>query len=373
MAGTDRAAADRVALLAALAARPHEFDFYQALRKLEAAFADRPRLGRSLRAADDPVRLAQYPSLAFAPSTVAAFDVGKQDPPRLTVWFGGLMGANGPLPLHLTEYARERALHAGDWTFVRFLDIFHHRMLSLFYRTWADAQPAVQFDRPQSDRFAAYVGSLAGIGLAGLQSRDAMPDLAKLSFAGRFVCQSRHAEGLQALLAAFFELPMQIAEFVGQWLPLPDDCRCLLGQDAAEWEGEAPAEPSVPGRPAARREPRPPDIGPVELGMAQLGVSATIGDRVWDCQTKFRIVAGPMGFADYQRLLPGGASLDRLAAIVKNYAGLELDWELHLLLSQREIPRTQLGTLGQLGWTTWLVSHPPQADADDLVLSPQAA
>jgi type VI secretion system protein ImpH len=341
MAGTDRAAADRVALLAALAARPHEFDFYQALRKLEAAFADRPRLGRSLRAADDPVRLSQHPSLAFAPSTVAAFDAGKDGlPPRLTVWFGGLMGANGPLPLHLTEYARERALHAGDWTLVRFLDIFHHRMLSLFYRVWADAQPAVQFDRPGSDRFAAYVGSLAGIGLSGLQNRDEMPDLAKLAFAGRFVCQSRHAEGLQALLAAFFELPMRIEEFVGQWLPLPDDCRCVLHESG---------------------------------GMAQLGVSATVGDRVWDCQTKFRIVAGPMGYADYERLLPGGACLDRLAAIVKNYAGLELDWELHLLLSQREIPRTQLGTLGQLGWTTWLVSQPPTSDADDLVLSPQAA
>jgi type VI secretion system protein ImpH len=107
--------------------------------------------------------------------------------------------------------------------------------------------------------------------------------------------------------------------------------------------------------------------------MAQLGFSATIGDRVWDCQTKFRIVAGPVDLADYQRLLPGGDSLERLMAIVKNYTGLELDWDLHLLLKEREIPQTQLGTLGQLGWTTWLVSQPPTADADDLVLTPQAA
>jgi type VI secretion system protein ImpH len=241
--------------------------------------------------------------------------------------------------LHLTEYARER-VNAGDWTFVRFLDVFHHRMLSLFYRVWADAQPTAQFDRPDTDRFAAYIGSLAGIGMPTLQSRDAMPDLAKLGFAGRFVCQSRHAEGLQAMLGAFFELPMQIAEFVGQWLPLPDDCRCELRQGG---------------------------------GMAQLGFSATIGERVWDCQTKFRIVAGPMDLADYQRLLPGGESLERLMAVVKNYVGLELDWDLHLLLKQPEIPQTQLGTLGQLGWTTWLVSQPPREDADDLILRPQAA
>lgn len=339
MAGTDRTAANRVTLLAELSDRPYEFDFYQALRKLEAAFADRPRIGRSLRPADDAVRLCQYPSAAFAPSTVSHFKQSGETPPRLSVWFGGLFGANGPLPLHLTEYARER-INAGDWTFVRFVDVFHHRMLSLFYRVWADAQPTAQFDRPHSDRFAAYVGSLAGVGLPTLQNRDAMPDLAKLGFAGRLVCQSRHAEGLQAILAAFFELPMQIAEFVGQWLPLPADCRCELHEGG---------------------------------GMAQLGFSATIGDRVWDCQTKFRIVAGPMDLADYQRLLPGGESLERLMAIVKNYAGLELDWDLHLLLKEREIPQTQLGTLGQLGWTTWLVSQPPNADADDLVLTPQAA
>jgi type VI secretion system protein ImpH len=354
MAGSDRAAAGRVTLLAELSERPCEFDFYKALRKLEAAFPDRPRLGRSHRAGEDPVRLAQQPSLAFAPSTVAAFQQARQGGPhRLTVWFGGLLGANGPLPLHLTEYARDRTRNANDWTFVRFLDVFHHRMLSLFYRVWADAQPTVHFDRPASDRFAAYVGSLVGIGLPSLQNRDAMSDLAKLSFAGRLVCQTRHAEGLQALLGDFFELPMRIAEFVGQWLPLPDDCRCVLGVARDSITGSSPRSD--------------------ELQTAQLGVSATIGDRVWDCQTKFRIVAGPLGFADYQRLLPGGESLQRLIAIVKNYAGLELDWELHLLLHCRAVPRTQLGSLGQLGWTTWLVSKPAKADAGDLMLTPQAA
>ena len=61
----------------------------------------------------------------------------------------GLLGPNGPLPLHLTEYARERLRHAGDPTLSRFLDIFHHRFLALFYRAWAQAQPHVNRDRPE--------------------------------------------------------------------------------------------------------------------------------------------------------------------------------------------------------------------------------
>jgi type VI secretion system protein ImpH len=341
MAGTDRTAADRVALYAALADHPHKFSFFQALRKLEAVCREQPRIGRSLRPSEDPVRLGQIPSLAFAPATVASFEGGKEgQAPRMTVWFGGLLGPDGPLPLHLTEYARDRSVNANDPTFVRFLDLFHHRMLSLVFRAWADARPTVQFDRPESDRFAAYVGSLVGIGMPSLQNRDAMPDLAKLYFAGRLVCQTRHPEGLQAILAAFFHLPMRLEEFVGQWLPLPDDCRCVLGGSA---------------------------------GAAQLGTSATIGDRVWNCQTRFRIVAGPLSFTDYQRLLPGGASLARLDAVVKNYAGIELDWDLHLILRKQEMPTTQLGSLGQLGWTTWLVSQEPESDAADLVLQPQAA
>ena len=132
------------------------------------------------------------------------------------------------MPLHLTEYARDRIINSGDPTLARFLDVFHHRMLSLVYRAWADAQPTVQFDRPDSDRFAAYIGSLVGIGLPSLEDRDAMPDLAKRYFAGRLVCQARNAEGLQAILSEFFRLPMRLVEFVGRWLPLPDDCRCVL-------------------------------------------------------------------------------------------------------------------------------------------------
>jgi len=342
MAGKDRTAADRVAFFAALAERPYEFDFYQALRRLETLFAEQPRLGRSLRPSDDAVRLMQEPSLAFAPATLAGFTPSKNGKaPRMSVAFGGLFGPHGPLPLHLTEYARDRIINSGDPTLCRFLDVFHHRMLSLVYRAWADAQPTVQFDRPDADRFGAYVGSLFGIGHEGLEDRDAMPDLAKRHFAGRLVCHARNSEGLQAILSEFFRLKMRLMEFVGRWLALPDDCRCVLGMGS--------------------------------MGTAQLGVSATIGDRVGDCQTKFRIVAGPMSLAEYERLLPGGASLARLKAIVKNYVGLELDWDIHMLLKREQVPETQLGSMGQLGWTTWLVSEQPGKDVGDLILAPQAA
>jgi type VI secretion system protein ImpH len=75
-----------------------------------------------------------------------------------------------------------------------------------------------------------------------------------------------------------------------------------------------------------------------------------------------------MSFSDYERMLPGGDSIGRLIAWVKNFIGDELSWELNLVLSPEEIPRVRLGKLGQLGWSTWLGGERVEKDADNLVL-----
>jgi type VI secretion system protein ImpH len=246
-----------------------------------------------------------------------------------------LFGPQGPLPLHLTEYARDRSRNHGDHTFACFADIFHHRMLCLFYRAWADAQPTVSFDRPETDRFHVYIGAPFGLGMPSLWNRDAAPDLAKLHYAGRLVGQTRNPEGLQAILADFFNLPVTIENFVGHWLPLSEASRCRLGET--------------------------PSTG-------LLGVTAVIGERVWDCQYKFRIVFGPMALEEFQRFLPGSDSLRRLVAWVRNYVGDELLWDVNLILKREEVPPLQLGEGTQLGWTTWLTTQPLERDADDLKL-----
>jgi type VI secretion system protein ImpH len=335
MASPDRTQAYAVDLFETLRRTPYAFHFFQALRRLECLYRDRPRLGKSIRLTDDPVRLAQEPSLAFAPATLAAFKPGDDRPPRLSEYFFGLFGPNGPLPTHLTEYVRDRVRNHGDYTFARFADIFHHRMLCLFYRAWADAQPTVSFDRPENDRFQVYIGAPFGLGMPSLWNRDAVPDLAKFHYAGRLVCQTRNAEGLRAILADFFKLPVTIETFVGHWLPLSEASRCRLGET--------------------------PTTG-------LLGMTAVIGERVWDCQYKFRIVMGPMGLEEFQRLLPGGESLRRLVAWVRNYVGHELLWDFNPILKKEEVPPLVLGAGTRLGWTTWLTSRPLERIADDLKL-----
>jgi type VI secretion system protein ImpH len=327
-------------LLQRLAAEPWSWSFYQAMRRLEARFADRPRFGQSGRPAQDAIRFGQEPSVVFAPATLAAWETGQGGrADRMLVHFFGLFGPDGPLPLHLTEYARDRRRNFRDPTFQRFADVFHHRLLSLFYRAWANSRPTVSFDRPQQDRFSLYVGALMGLGTEFVRHRDAMPDLTKLHFAGHLSGQTRHAEGLAAILSAFFHMPVRIDSFIGAWLVLEARDRTRLGES-----------------------PR----------TAGLGTTAVLGGRVWSRQHKFRLVFGPLSLPEYLRLLPGGSSFHRLIPVVRNYVGDVLVWDVNLILKAAEVPKLQLGRQGRLGWTTWLVPRRKSADAADLFLDASA-
>jgi type VI secretion system protein ImpH len=320
---------------------PHRFDFYHTLRQIECQNRQFPRLGTSRRPQEDPVRLGQDPSLIFAASTFSSVDLQARGTavPRLAVFFFGLFGPNGPLPLHLTEYARDRLREKpADETLVAFADLFHHRLLTLFYRARATAEPTVSRDRPEDDHFARHLGSLCGYGLPGLQHRDALPDEGKLHFAGRLAAETRTPEGLTALLRELLSVPAQIEEFVGHWLRLPADCRCQLGGLADN---------------------------------SRLGASTLLGERVWDRQSRFDIHLGPLSLAQFREFLPEGRSLPLVGAIVRNYVGDQLDWSLHLILTGAEVPPTRLGQSGHLGQTTWLYRAPPPHPVADMVLHPR--
>ncbi|WP_137937483.1 type VI secretion system baseplate subunit TssG [Chitinivorax sp. B] len=332
---------DPLSQLQDLVARPDHYEFYAALRLIEAAYPDKPRIGQSLRPQDDAVRLGQPPTLAFEPASVANWQQTEVGPvPRLGVNVMGLIGPNGPMPLHFSEYVRDRLRNANDPTLARFLDIFHHRMLSLFYRAWANAQPTVSLDRPGDDRFAGYMATTIGLGSKSLRQRDAVPDWAKLHYAGRLAPHTRNAEGLSAILSDFFKVSVTVEQFVGHWMTLPDDGRCHLR-----------------GR----------------FGGQALGQTTVIGKKVWNCQHKFRIRIGPVGYEDFQRLLPGGDSMQRLADWVRNYVGDAFEWDVNVVLKRDEVPRLKLSKTSRLGWNTWISSRKPDRDASDLKLKPDFA
>lgn len=335
MATRDGSGADDLTHYDRFCQTPQAFHIFQALRILEARFPAAPPLGMSKRPMEDRVRLGQEAELAFARTTIRSYTPPGAGPGVLTNRFFGLFGPNGPLPTHLTEYARERATNNRDPTFLAFANMLTHRMMSLLYRAWTTGQPSPGHDRGTGGQFERKVAALAGYDGAALRDRDAMPDAARRHFAAHLSAAPKHAEGLVPMLQAFFHAPVSLQQFVGSWLDLEPDDRWQLG---------------------------------AEVG---LGRATSIGTRVWTRGAKFRLRIGPLGLEEYKRLLPGSASVTKLTSIVRAHVGDALDWDVNLVLRGEEVPRATLGGDTRLGHTSWLGARDPARPADDLYLSPQ--
>jgi len=319
-----------------IVAQPYKADIFAVLRWIDSKKKNGAKLGRAARPLFDPIRLGQEPSLTFAASTIASVSEETEDrPPRLNIYSFGLFGPNGPLPLHLTEFARDRLRRYNDPTLVRFADIFHHRLILLFYRAWADAQPSVSMDQPESDRFSAYVASLIGYGQPAMRARDAIADHAKLFHAPHLVRQTRNPEGLSKILAGYLRVPVAVQEFIPHWIALsrPEQTRLIQFN-----------------------------------GNNRLGADALLGERVLDAQHKILLRIGPMPLARYEEMLPGNNTIKQIAAWIKNYVGIEYIVDIQLLLRKEEVPQARLGS-SKLGWTSWLGERPHAVDADDLVMN----
>ena len=340
-------------LFSGLSVDATQFDFYYALRYVDACMPGTVSLGRALRPRDEPIRLTQHASLMFAPATLYQYKPGTaaNGLGRLSVHHFGFFGPNGPLPQHLTEYVQERTLHYKDETIARFCDIFQHRMILLSYRAWADCQAVTSLDNPGRDHFGRYAASLIGMGQPSLKARDSVPDHLKLHHAGHLARLTRNPEGLVRALSALVRVPVVMQEFCLQWLKMATGDLTRLSSVATAGEG------------GQHR---------IELGAAssRLGRGAIIGSRVPDVQHKFRLRLGAMSLKEFERYLPGGIRFLQVRDWVRNYMGVELAWDAQVVLKRDEVPAVRLGSFGQLGWTSWLGMPPGKrtADADDVML-----
>jgi type VI secretion system protein ImpH len=103
-----------------------------------------------------------------------------------------------------------------------------------------------------------------------------------------------------------------------------------------------------------------------------LGFGAVAGDEIWDCQSRARILLGPLDAARYRDFLPDGACFEALGAITRFFSGHDVEFELELILKREDVPPCELGDdagFTQLGWFTWIKSNPGfQRDPCDTVL-----
>nr|WP_301334607.1 type VI secretion system baseplate subunit TssG [Variovorax dokdonensis] len=316
---------------------PWDYDYFAVMRRVEALAMPAPRWGHALLPSAEPVRIGQEPSLSFAPSSLSRFEPGARHAPRIRQMFFGYVGPNGPLPVHLSDFIRERSINHGDPTWLAFLDGFAHRFSLFFYRAWAQARPAVGMDRPEEDGFRNRLGSLVGVGTPARSSRDEIADDARLYFSGWLARRVHNAEGVERVLQRYFDVPFRLERWVGHWMNLPASDLTRLGRGGAA---------------------------------CALGGGALLGRRAWDRQHRIRLHVGPLSLAAYRRFLPVGNARPELQRWMQQLLGDELFWDAQLTLRKDEVPPTRLGqhkgNSARLGWVCWLGTKPRDHDAADV-------
>lgn len=310
------------------------YQFFALIRMIESLTG--AQYGESKSPKEDPVFLGQHPHINFATTTIEQLRcANRTDHTWVDVNFFGLLGPNGPMPLSMSEEITVSLSAKPKQQITDFYNIFHHRLLSLLYRAWANKEPQLLSSKKTQptnsfrSNYDKYIGTLAGYGLPSLLNRDSMPDFGKLGHAAFLGGYSKHRAGLQNILLQLFDIPAQIQEFTGEWIPIPENFRCQL-------------------KPSSQAK--------------QLGINSTLGKNSWQCQYKFQVWLGPLDFVTYQSCLPGSPRLRQINDTIKNYVGLEFEWEIVLMLKKGDIPKPDLKKNVQLGWTTWL----PESERDNL-------
>lgn len=346
---------------------PYGFDFFQAVRVLQRMAAEKARenagrqrypVGEDYAPKQEVVRFRALPSHSFASGSISEIrrpgkrssDQSQTAPPEMITAFMGLTGPNGVLPQHYTALVIER-VREKDYALRDFLDLFNHRIISLFYRAWEKYRFAIAYERAQAtgakareDLFTRCLYCLLGLGTGSLRGRMEYDDEAFLYYAGHFAHYPRSAVSLELILSDYFEMPVEVKQFQGQWLYLSRDDQSSL--PCPQW--------------------------PRGLN-TQLGAGVVIGERVWDVESKFRLRFGPLGYRQFCRFVPSGDALRPLCQMVRSYVGPQFDFDVQPVLKAAEVPWCQLGGDGagaaRLGWNTWIRSGRFENDVSDAIFS----
>lgn len=330
---------------------PFRFTFFQAVRLLQ--LKARRRQAGSEPAADvghdsppegESVHFAAALNLSFSASEIAelrdsaaAPGDGKGAPAQMRVNFLGLTGPMGVLPTHYTELQMQR-VREKDTALRDFFDVLNHRTISLFYRAWEKYRLPGSFERhhvtntppgstdPISRALQGLIGHLAERQQANLH----FPLEHLLYYTGLFSGGRRSAAALEMLLGEYFDIPIRVEQFRGQWWPLSPNDQVRLPH-AWETEGKNNC----------------------------LGVDTVIGEEAYSVDAGVLVILGPLSRQQFADISPGGARIKALYQLAQLFAGPTFEFSLCYEVDREAVPSARLGgdePLGlALGWGACLV------------------
>lgn len=286
------------------------FSFFKAVHLLE-SFAGGQAPGRGLSPGKDPVRFRVLPGFSFPASDIAAIRNGNRAPiPEMAVNFMGLIGPKGVLPDWYNEHALQMN-HRNAHAFNDFLDIFHHRLISLFYLGWKKYRLAENFHPDGDDPISRSLADLAGIDPAE-QARDPQyyhnARQRLIYFSGMVSRTVPTASVIETVISHAVGAPVHVEQFVVRMIAVHEENRSCLGRNNGT-----------------------------------LGQDAMCGGRIRDINNYFIVKLGPLTWEKYLAFQPRSRNLDLVHRLIARIAGIEYEFEVQLILKGPEIPGLCLG------------------------------
>ncbi len=290
--------------------------FFTLVSLLERLTPHARRVGGDGPPSQEALRFRHSPTLSFATGDVEEA-VQTEGRIHLTTTFLGLTGAASPLPTYLAEEVLHEDPQAGAQR--DFLDVFHHRLLSLLFRWWSKHRFAREFERSLGDAWTTRALALAG--------ESHLPAELTLLVLPLLVSKPRGARALRAALEQVVgrslddNLTVTVRPFVGGWVEVDDEARCALG-----------------------------------VRNHRLGVDALLGRRVFDRSGSFAVHLTPVGPESYKRLAPEGDVFPLIQETVRLFTRDSVRCQLDLELEEDATPTLRLSREGgsALGKASWL-------------------
>jgi type VI secretion system protein ImpH len=311
-----------------LLARPHRFQFFQAVRLI--ALWQRRGPARALPL-ERVLRFKNSLSLGFPPSQIEALSY---DAERfyLTPAFVGFLGVRGVLPYHYTEAIAAQVHFDRNEGARAFLDCFSQRGMLLFYRAWEKCRVEYRTNNDGGDGFLAVQLALAGArperGPAAVIDASIGDEVLS-----RYAALVRHrpvsGETIAGVLMAYFGLPFRLEQFAGAWEDLP------------------PGEQACPGRRHCR-----------------LGADMMLGPRYWRRDLGVRLWVGPLARVDYDRFFARAGGGKALRALLALFAVANLRVDVRLILRAADAAPARLDGDTALDRGAFLLSRPSEKDQD---------
>ncbi|WP_372394680.1 type VI secretion system baseplate subunit TssG [Azospirillum sp. HJ39] len=308
-----------------LAAEAYRFDFYQVVNLIETMRPDAAPVGVGAMPAQEPLRFVHVPSQAFPASDVLSVSPPEEEGGQYQVStsFLGLSGAHGPLPPPYSQLLLERNSRR-DRGMKDFLGIFEHRLVALLYQIRRRHRTGFERTPPHRTATARYLFSLIGLGTPGLRDRMAVADHSLLQHAGMLTHRPRSLAALCSLVSAIFGVPVTGRKLIGAWQTVDARDRTTLGRNGRN---------------------------------NRLGRDVMAGTRVWQQDSRVRLVLGPLTGDQVARFLPDGDGFAALCELGHFCIGdRALDLEIELQPTQDALPPPMLSsrTGARLGWTSQL-------------------